>query len=107
MTLFESSFVADHNGRTPSFISQSHNEIQFVFLWTIYRVFVVLWTARTELSNDVHFSIAVQQNTSSDLPDIHVKQPQRQTLTLAILISNLLCLLIVVDIIFIGSCKAN
>ena len=34
-TLFESSFDADHNGRTPSFISQSHSEIQFVFLWTM------------------------------------------------------------------------
>ena len=106
MTLFESSFDADHNGRTPSFISQSQNEIQFVFLWTMIGC---LRTARTELPNDVHFSIAVHQNTSSDLPDIHVKQPQRQTLTLAILISNLICLLIVVDIIyiFIGSCKAN
>jgi len=33
-----------------------------------------------ELSNDVHFSIAVHQNTSSDLPDIHVKQPQSSLL---------------------------
>ena len=41
----ESSFDADHNGRNPSFISQLHNEIQFVFLW----MFVVLWTTRTEL----------------------------------------------------------
>jgi len=54
------------------------------------RVFAVMWTSRMELSNDVHFSIAVHQNASSDLPDIHVKQPQRQTLTLSILISNLL-----------------
>ena len=45
-------------------------------------------------SNYVHLSTAVHQNTSCDLPDIHVKQPQRQTLTLAILISNLLTMFI-------------
>jgi len=80
MTLFESSFDADHNGRTPSFISQSHTKVHTICLRLPLdnnRMFAVMWTPRTELSN-VHFSIAVHQNTSSDLPDIHVKQPQRQ-----------------------------
>ena len=36
-TLPESSFDADHNGKTPSFISQLHTKIQFVFLWTMIR----------------------------------------------------------------------
>ena len=34
-TLLESSFDADHNGKTPSFISQSHTKIQCVFPWTM------------------------------------------------------------------------
>jgi len=56
MTLFESSFDADHNGRTPSFISQSHTKIRTICLSLDNdRMFVVMWTPRTELSNDVHF----------------------------------------------------
>jgi len=66
---FQSSFDADHNGTIPSFISHSHTKIQCVSLDS-NSVFAVLQSARMELSNDVHFAIAVHQNTTQSTEDI-------------------------------------
>jgi len=66
MSLFGSSFDADHNGRTYSYLN--HSLRYNLPSLDSDRVFAVLWTAKTEPSNDVHFSIAVHQNTSIVIP---------------------------------------